>query len=261
MLNTISILTALSLAIFYPFCFLIHARSPIKGGFHRFHLGLPLVVGGVVFISLLIDSISPLTKRLLTMWFFSFAFVTFFYWKKESLHTGAIVPVPLLGLFAFARTQSELLHYPLEGHFSLAMIGILAGLILYASLHAMMLGHHYLNAKGLPMKHLRWANAVLWSLLGLRILWDIYFLFYGKILYEGDQIALVHFLMRLEGFLLWIGIFFGTLLPFIALFFVREILKLKNTQAATGLLYVVLCSVLMGDLAYKYYLVKFGVAL
>ena len=259
MLTKISVLTSLSLAVFYPLCFLIHAKSPIKGGFHRFHLGLPLVVGGVIFVYLLLKDMALLPKCLLSIWFLSFAFLTFFYWNKEYPLAGIVALPSLFGFFAFAKTESELLHIPTLD--SRPLTSILAGLILCASLHAMMLGHHYLNAKGLPMKHLRWANTVLWSLLGLRIIWDFYFLFYGKLLYEGDQITLVHFLMRLEGFLLWIGIFFGTLLPFIALFFVREILKLKNTQAATGLLYVVLCSVLMGDLAYKYYLVKFGVAL
>ena len=259
MLAIISILTVLSFAVFYPLCFLIHARSPIKSGFHRFHLGLPLVIGGVVLVSLLAGPFSKETKCFSGIWFILLAGWTFFYWKKESAGLSAGLIPPLLGLLAFAKTESELLHIPTLD--SRVLISILGGSVLCASLHAMMLGHHYLNAKGLPMKHLRWANAVLWSLLGLRILWDSYFLFYGKLMYAGDRIALIHFLMRLEGFLLWIGIFFGTLFPFIALFFVREILKLKNTQAATGLLYVVLCSVLMGDLAYKYYLVKYGVAL
>ena len=125
----------------------------------------------------------------------------------------------------------------------------------------MTLGHHYLNVRGLPIKYLSRANSVFWVLLGLRLLWDFYNLIFGKTVYRGDVMPLIQFSMKLDGFLLWIGIFFGSLLPFVALFFVREILKFKNTQSATGLLYVVLCSVLMGDLAYRYYLVKFGVAL
>ena len=221
---------------------------------------MPLAAGGVAFVYLLMDGISPIMKGLLMVWFFTFALLTFFYWKKEYPNPGVIAVPSLFGLFAFAGVQSEFLnHFPLRK--SMVITGILAGLILCGVLHSMMLGHHYLNARGLPMKHLRRANNVLWTLLGLRIIWDLYFLFYGEGVYGGDEMPLVHFLMSLEGFLLWIGLFFGTLFPFIALFFVREILKLKNTQAATGLLYVVLCSVLMGDLAYKYYLVKYGVAL
>ena len=57
------------------------------------------------------------------------------------------------------------------------------------------------------------------------------------------------------------GIFFGALFPLFSLYFVLGTLKLKNTQAATGILYVTLCSVLLGDLTYKYYLIKFGIPL
>ena len=260
MLTKISILTSLSLGIFYPLCLLIHSGSPIKHGFHRFHLGFPLVVGGVAVVYLLFDAV-PLTKGVLMLWFLTLTLVTVVYWKREYAPAFVIAIPSLIGLLALFMVHFRFLWLTRMPFVSGFFIHILAGLILCASLHSMMLGHHYLNAKGLPMKHLGWASTVLWVLLGLRIVWDLYFLFYGKILYEGDLIALVHFLMKLDGFLLWIGIFFGTLLPFVALFFVKEILKLKNTQAATGLLYVVLCSVLMGDLAYKYYLVKFGVAL
>ncbi|MBI4436174.1 MAG: hypothetical protein HY590_02020 [Candidatus Omnitrophica bacterium] len=221
---------------------------------------MPLVMGGVVSVYLLTSDLASFTKGLLILWFFSLALLTFFYWKKETPQALFIVFSTLLGLFAFARTQLELLpHLPFKE--GITAVSILAGLILSSSLHSMTLGHHYLNVRGLPIDHLRRANNVLWTLLGLRILWDFYFLFFGKMLYGGDKMTTINFLMGVEGFLLWIGICFGALLPFIALFFVKEILKFKNTQSATGVLYVVLVSVLMGDLAYKYYLVKYGVAL
>ena len=258
MLKIISTLTGLSLGVFYPLSFLIHAKSPLKQGFHRFHLGMPLVLGGMTSAFLLAGDISSFTKGVLILWLLTLAFVTLFYWKKES-PPALVAAIPSLsGLFAFTSIQLEFFNdFPLEK----SVVNILAGLILCATLHAMTLGHHYLNVKGLPLKHLKDADNVLWVLLGLRLLWDIYNLIFGKTVYGGDIMPLIQFSMKLDGFLLWIGIFFGTLLPFMALFFVREILKFKNTQSATGLLYVVLCSVLMGDLAYKYYLVKFGVAL
>jgi len=258
MLTIISVITGLSLGVFYPLCFLIHSKSPIQRGFHRFHLGMPLGIGGAASLYLLVADISLLTKSLLMIWFFTLLFLTFFYWKKDCPSANLTTIPVLFGLFAFVSTQLELLNdFPLWG----SLINILAGLILCASLHSMTLGHHYLNVRGLPMKHLTYATNVLWALLGLRILWDLCFLFFGKMVYGGDPITLIQFSLKADGFLLWIGIFFGTLLPFIALFFVKEILKFRNTQSATGLLYVILCSLLMGDLAYKYYWVKFGVSL
>lgn len=260
MLTIISLITSLSIGIFYPLCFLIHARSPLKQGFHRFHLGMPLVVGGVASLFLLFGEITLFTKGLLILWGTTLACFTLFYWKKESPRALPIALASLLGLFAFASTQFELLN-DLSLTKNMILINILAGLILCASLHSMTLGHHYLNVRGLPMTHLSHANNVLWILLGLRLLWDLTFLFYGKMAYGGDEISIAQFSLKLDGFLLWIGIFFGTLFPFVTLFFVKAILKFRNTQSATGILYVVLCSVLMGDLAYKYYWVKFGISL
>lgn len=261
MLTVISILTSLSVGIFYPLSFLIHAKDPLKQGFHRFHLGMPLVIGAAPSLILIAgEGITFLTKGLLILWLATLALLLIIFWKRDCPPTGLIAVSSLIGFLAFASTQKELFN-DFSGTGEMILTNSLAGLILSATLHSMTLGHHYLNVRGLPMKHLSRANNVLWMLLGLRLLWDLYFLFFGKVLYGGDQIPIVQFSLKLDGFLLWIGIFFGTLLPFIALFFIREILKFKNTQSATGILYVVLCSVLMGDLAYKYYLLTFGVAL
>jgi len=260
MLTTITLITSLSIGIFYPLCFLIHSHSPLKQGFHRFHLGMPLVIGGVVLVYLLTSQMTLFTKSLLMIWFFLSALFACHYWKKEFPQSLVVAIPALFGFFAFASTHCELLPH-LALNKSAVLINILAGLILCATLHSMTLGHWYLNVRGLPIGHLRRANTVLWILLGLRLIWDLYFLFYGKILYGGDSLTLAQFSMKLDGFLLWIGIFFGTLFPFVVLFFVKEVLKVKNTQSATGIFYVILCSVLMGDLAYKYYLVRFGLTL
>ena len=75
------------------------------------------------------------------------------------------------------------------------------------------------------------------------------------------MISIVQFMTRMDGFLLIIALFFGVILPIITLHFVKEVLKLKNTQSATGILYVILCSILFGDITYKYYLIKFGITL
>ena len=180
---------------------------------------MPLAVGGVAALYLLITDISPFTKGLLLIWFFSLLFITLFYWKRECPPARLMTLPVLLGLFAFVSTELEFLNgFPFKG----IVISILAALILCGSLHSMTLGHHYLNVRGLPIKHLTHANNALWALLGLRLLWDFYNLFFGKMVYGGDTIPLILFSLKFDGFLLWIGIFFGTFLPFIALFFVRE---------------------------------------
>ncbi len=75
------------------------------------------------------------------------------------------------------------------------------------------------------------------------------------------MISLLTFITKLDGFFVCVAIFFGSLFPFIGLFFVKGTIDLKNAQATTGILYVILCSVLLGDIAYKYYWIKFGIFL
>ena len=80
-------------------------------------------------------------------------------------------------------------------------------------------------------------------------------------MYDGEQVSLLHFMFTIDGFLLWVAIFFGTVFSLGASYFAFGTLKLKNTQATTGILYVLLSAVLLGDLAYKYYLLKFAIPL
>ncbi len=256
MLSSLSVLTALNIGVFYPLCLLIHLNPPIKGRFHRFHLGMPLIIGGVASIFLLTGRIDPFLKGLLSAWFLFLAAVIFFSWKKEYPSQIMIFFPFLPGLWAFFQIQS---HFSGPLFFEKGLMGILGALILCESLHSMMLGHHYLNVRGLPIGHLRRAVYLFWGLLGLRLLWDIFLLAFGQAVTQGGETPLLLFLLSLDGFLLWIGILFGTLFPFITLFFVKEILKVRNTQSATGVLYAVLCAVLMGDLTYKYYALKYGV--
>ena len=138
---------------------------------------------------------------------------------------------------------------------------VLGGLILCSSLFAMNLGHWYLNVHGLPLSHLRRAVYTFWIFLAIRLLVDVYLLLMHTVNFDGDMIPLLRFMLFSDGFLLWLAVFFGTLFPAICVFFVKGTLDVKNTQAATGILYALLVSVLIGDLTYKYYLIKFGIAL
>ena len=125
----------------------------------------------------------------------------------------------------------------------------------------MNLGHWYLNVHGLNINHLLRATYIFWTFVVIRFIWDIWQLLTAKILYQGDRISLPHFMFHIDGFLLLIAFFFGTLLPLVTLYFVKETLQVKSTQSATGILYVILSAVLICDIAYKYYLIKYGLIL
>jgi len=257
MLTTISLLTALAFAALYPLCFLISIKDPLKNNFHKFHIGLPNTIGGVVLVFVWLMDLPLSLKIIVTVWKAVFISVSSYSWKKEYPDPKLILLPCLFGIYAFTRVQAHMI----EPGWSVAFIGILNGLIFCCALFAMNLGHWYLNVHGLPMSHLMRTMNIFWILLTIRAVWDIYLIFNARVLYFGDLITMTQFISNMDGFLLVIGLFFGTVFPLVALYFAREVLKLKNTQSATGILYVILCSIIIGDIAYKYYLIKFGVFL
>ncbi len=196
-------------------------------------------------------------KIAVVIWKISLLSVSSYSWKKEYPSVWLMTIPFFLGLYAYAQLQGYYLGFSLNK----LIIAFLSGFIFCSSLFAMNLGHWYLNVHGLPIIHLKRACYVLWGLLGLRLLWNMCLLFQGKVFSQGEWIPLRQFISSMDGFLLSLGFFFGILFPLGSLLFVREILKLKNTQAVTGMLYVILCSMIIGDITYKYYLIKFGIAL
>lgn len=257
MLFKISLLTAYLLAVIYPLCFLIHAKDPIKHNFHKFHLGLPNVIGGLVLVVVLLSDIPFFLKGMVIVWKLWFFFTSRFVWKKPT-PDPILVSIPcVFGLYVFCLLQSYYLGTSFLGN----LVSILAGLVFSSSLYAMNLGHFYLNVHGLPIKHLRNATYVFWFFVAVRALWNILCLIFGKVSYHYEMIPIHQFVLTMDGFLLLVAVFFGTLFPLVGNYFAMETIKLKNTQSATGILYVILSAVLLGDLAYKYYLIQYGISM
>lgn len=259
MLSKIPLLTCLIFAVIYPLCFWISYKNPLKNNFHRFHVGVANFIGGLTLFGLLpLDSLDSAAKTTLILWFVSLFVISAYVWKKE-YPSPALLTIPsLIGIAAFIQIQNQLIGPP---SLNLAVVGLLSGLVLCSSLFAMNLGHWYLNVPGLPISHLLRATYVFWGFVLLRFVWDVKEFLTAKVLYQGDWLPLYQFIFYLDGFLLLVALFFGTLFPLIALYFVKGTLEVKSTQSATGILYVILSAVLIGDLAYKYYLIKYSVYL
>jgi len=257
MISHITILTAMGLSVLYPLCFWISAREPLKDNFHRFHLGMPVVIGGVCCAYFLISPFENYLKFRIACWLLGMLFLTFYFWNKETVNVIWVSYIQILGMLIFV----DLVGYYLAPGWRIVGISILGAAIFSAILYAMNLGHWYLNVHGLPLKHLKQSTHVLCVLLGVRLVWDAYVLLKHKVYYDGEVIPMIQFIQTLEGFLLYVPLLFGTLLPFLSLYFVYGTIKLKNTQSTTGILYVILCSILIGHIAYQYYLIKFGIVL
>ena len=258
MLTKIPILTCLIFAVIYPLCFWISFKDPLKNKFHKFHIGLADFLGAIAVLSLLPMDLSNSSKHLLLTWIIILFIVSAYSWNKEYPSSILLTIPSLIGLAAFAQVQNQLIGPP---SLPLIFIGILSGCILCSSAFTMNLGHWYLNVHGLDINHLLRATYVFWGFVVLRFLWDIWQIITAKILYQGDWITLPQFMSHMDGFFLFIAFFFGTLFPLITIYFVKETLQVKSTQSATGILYVILSAVLIGDITYKYYLIKFGLIL
>ncbi len=257
MLTVISVFTCLSFSAVYPLAFWLVRGHPINEGFRKFNLGLTNFIGGSGLVLLLFMNVPVSVKALALLWKASLISVSAYSWKREKINTWLMSFPSVLGIMACVFFQREFIAVNFES----VVVMILGGIILCVSLFAMILGHWYLNVTGLPIKYLRKTTNAFWFFLIIRGLWDIFFLVTKKIIHGGDSILIYQFLARVDGFLLSIALFFGTLLPIILIHFVLETLKVKSTQSATGLLYIIVIAVLMGDLAYKYYLFRFSLFL
>ncbi len=257
MLVKIPLLSFLLFALTYPLCLWLQVRNPIGHNFHRFHLGCPVFIGGVAVMGLWLLPCPQTLKNLAAMWVVAFLLVTALFWNKEKVHLGAVTLIVLWGIKLFAAVYSQFV----SSNTTEIMISLLSGLVVSAIFYAMNLGHFYLNVHGLDITHLRTAVRAFALLLFLRLLWNILYISTAYVMQGGEEVDLLRFMITIEGFMLWVALFFGALFPFIACTFAFGTLKLKNTQATTGILYVLLSAVLLGDLAYKYYLLKYSIPL
>lgn len=123
-------------------------------------------------------------------------------------------------------------------------------LYLGATLMSMILGHWYLVEPKLsiePFMKLTWAFIL--TLISRTVFISGGFLYDSLTLTGGKRYALEQFL-SVEGELIFLiqRILFGILLPALLSYFIYNTVKIRSTQSATGILYVNLVFVLIGEL-------------
>ena len=126
----------------------------------------------------------------------------------------------------------------------LVLSGMLGGMLMAGINDAMVLGHFYLMIKGLPLLALKRAGRFVAAVLVARML------LFGLVLWQWEGASEI----LLERGLIWTAwrVMFGFVGPLVLLFMVKDTVRLKHTQAATGLLYVAVAFALMGELAAVY---------
>ncbi len=255
----LTFLLTLTLALFgalFPLFLWIIERESTEVNIHRFVLGLSAAASATAL--LLTSSLDlPDSGTVGLIWLGSLSAVTVIYWRK-SRASSAVVTVPSLAGIWFCY---HLVAYMVSPGATAAAAMFLGGLIFSGSLFAMILGHWYLNVVNLPISLLRSATLLIFSLLIVRLIWNGGSLLFQSVSIDGYPMPATEFLGTLDGIFLWTAILFGSVLPLILSYLTLRTVAIHSTQSATGLLYVLVLSVAMGDLIYKYYAIQYGLFL
>jgi hypothetical protein len=169
----------------------------------------------------------------------SIAFVGSVCWLLERRQAGAVA----IGL-VFVLALVEVVFFGGDSaaaggrHWLAAVSALASAATLGAALTGMLLGHRYLTAPGMPLAPLIWLNAGL----GLATLFR--FLVSTIALMEGVGTLTQSFDWILLA-LRWLAGIFG---PMVVCVMVQRILRYRNTQAATGVLFVAVILTFIGEL-------------
>ena len=278
MLTELSLSGFLAFAVAYPLCFWANAGATIDRGFYRFNLGVSCFILSLGLFALLFTGAAPLASRagagrnvlgflpaaglpvLAGLWLAGLLGVTWAQWERPRprlllVSLPSVVGAMVTGAVAVARTP------PAAAPAGAVALTLLGGLILGMALYTMVLGHWYLNVARLPIGVLARAVTVYTVLLALRLGWDALAFATQSVPYQGLPLPLYAFVGTLDGFLVAVAVFFGALFPLVATYLVQRTLQAKSTQAATGILYVVVVAAIIGDFSYRFFLIRYGVVL
>lgn len=134
--------------------------------------------------------------------------------------------------------------------------GLSGGLVTGSVTMAMVLGHYYLNIPGLPSRHLERLTLLCMAALGARaVILGTNLAIHRSVwlplagLLAGGDFAGDTALDPFAAVLLLLQVLAGILVPFVFCLMAWRSAKIASTQSATGILYVALIVVMMGELA------------
>ena len=271
MLTELSLSGFLAFAAAYPLCFWSNARATIDRGFYRFNLGVSCFILSLGLFALLFaapagagETRLPLSGGALAVlaavWLAGLLAATWSQWERQRPSLPLVTLPSLVGMVVTAAATVARTP-PGAAPAGAAAVTLLGGLTLAMALYTMVLGHWYLNVARLPIAILARAVAGYSALLALRLLWDGVAFATHSVPYQGLPLPLYAFVATLDGFLVAVAVFFGTLFPLAATWLVQRTLRAKSTQAATGILYVVVVAAIIGDFSYRFFLLRYGVVL
>ena len=226
----------LRLAFGLAFGMAITSPQRVSSGFFRNHLYVTLGLATLAAL-VLVQLSSP------AAWLAGGAAVLSFLGAALWLYDAKRAGMAILWLVGLCALTAALWDQPtaIDGHTALRSIAVItSGLVLGVTTAAMLLGHWYLNAPGMELAPLRRLIAVAAIAVGLQAL------------VSGVGLA-AEFSLRSQLSSAWLLFVllrwsFGLFGVIGLLWMARETLKIPNTQSATGILYVAVIGVFVGEL-------------
>jgi hypothetical protein len=228
----------LRLAFGLAFGMAITSSRQVSSGFFRNHLYVTL--GLATLAALVLVALSPMAMYL------AIAAAVLSYlgsvaWLYESARTGKVF-VWLVAIFAMAAAMFNRSAIDPTGHAVLwhSLGAVTSGLVLGLTMAAMLLGHWYLNAPGMELAPLR---RLLAAAAGAILVQSL--VVGAGLAAEMSTRSAISFAWLLFVILRWS---FGLCGVLALLWMARRTLDVPNTQSATGILYVAVLGVFIGEL-------------
>jgi hypothetical protein len=135
------------------------------------------------------------------------------------------------------------------------MVNHLAATLLLGSVMlTMVFGHWYLVIPRLSIEPLKLLTKVLMAAIGIRVLSIIFSLVVLQLERAIPLGAMLTELMVRQGLFFWPRLIFGVLLPIVLAGMIWSTVQIRHTQAATGLLYLAVVTLLFGEFFSKFLL-------
>ncbi len=125
----------------------------------------------------------------------------------------------------------------------------------------MVFGHWYLVIPGLSIDPLKRLTKVLMGAIGIRVVTILVSLVVLQVEKRVPLAAVLRELMVEQGIFFWPRLIFGVLVPIVLAAMIWSTLKIRHTQAATGLLYLAVVALLFGEFFSKFLLFSVNIAL
>src|SRR5262245_6833515 len=123
----------------------------------------------------------------------------------------------------------------------------------------MVFGHWYLVIPGLSIDPLAKLTKVLMAAIGVRLITMVVTLLVLQVERANPLGAVLAELMLRQGIFFWPRLIFGVAVPIVLAFMIWSTVKIRHTQAATGLLYLAVVALLFGEFFSKFLLFTLNV--